>query len=805
MKPNFIVTARSCGLALGVVSLAAAGIAPAAAQESDENIPLPPVTVEASQAPKKPKKAAAKKAKPATVQAPASTPPAPAPERTPASSYQGATGPANGYVARDSATATKTGTPLIETPQSVSVIPRKQIEQQGAESASDALHYTAGVIVDQRPASRYDIVNIRGLGNLQSFVHFQDGLKLQRGLNFDVPVVDPYLLERIEVFKGPASVLFGQVGVGGLVNFVSKKPTDEPFGEIGVTIGTHERRQLAFDFGGPVDRNGELSYRIAGLARETGTDIYGVDEERWAIAPSLTWRPSAATTLTILGSYLNDPKSSYSVAVPALGSALPSPQGQIPHFFNPGDPSYDSFTREQASIGYEFEHQFDSIWTVRQNFRYMSLETEFAGIQTAGLVANQPQITRNKSLTQNSGDYFGVDNQAEARFTTGFARHTLLFGLDHQRSSADAKLSGGGPATAVSPINYTNPVYGLAVARPPLANDNEGETEQTGIYIQEQLKVGNWIALLGARYDWADYDFKSGPINGAATTTVSQKDEEFTWRGALMYTFDNGLAPYFSYSTSFEPITGTAVDFAGNPFKPTTGEQYELGVKYEPRGLNALITASVFDITLENVQTPDPDHTFANGPWPCALTANAICQTQAGEVRTRGFEIEGRASVNENLDVVAAYTYLDTEITKSNQTFNLGGGVVVPERGRRPTAIPEHMASFWAFYTFHEGPLNGFGFGGGVRYVGETFGNRANTWTVDSNVLVDAAMRYDFGALSTSFEGYSLQVNASNLFDEEYISSCGAFGGGLPATTATNSGCYYGVGRNVMATLKYQW
>ena len=201
MKPNFIVTARSCGLALGVVSLAAAGIAPAAAQESDENIPLPPVTVEASQAPKKPKKAVAKKAKPATVQAPAPTPQAPAPERTPASSYQGATGPANGYVARDSATATKTGTPLIETPQSVSVIPRKQIEQQGAESASDALHYTAGVIVDQRPASRYDIVNIRGLGNLQSFVHFQDGLKLQRGLNFDVPVVDPYLLERIEVFK----------------------------------------------------------------------------------------------------------------------------------------------------------------------------------------------------------------------------------------------------------------------------------------------------------------------------------------------------------------------------------------------------------------------------------------------------------------------------------------------------------------------------------------------------------------------------------------------------------------------------
>lgn len=801
MKSNRIVSARSCGLASVLACLSAICLAPAVAQQSGESVPLPAVTVETTaQAKKQQKKAAAKKAAPK-----AAPQPLPAPVAAPAgpsrSPTEAATGPVEDFVARDSATGTKTGTPLIETPQSISVVPRKQIEQQGAESVSDALHYTAGVIVDQRPASRYDIVNIRGLGSLQSFVHFQDGLKLNRGLNFDVPVVDPYLLERIEVFKGPASVLFGQVGVGGIVNFVSKKPTDEPFGEIGVTLGTHERRQLAFDFGGPVDRDGKLSYRITGLGRETGTDIYGVDEERWAIAPSLTWRPTTATTLTILGTYLNDPKSSYSVAVPALGSGLPSPYGKIPHFFNPGEPGYDSFTREQASAGYLFEHRFDQVWTVRQNFRYMSLDTEFAGIQTSGLNVSdpsQPRITRNKSLTQNSSDSYAVDNQAEARFATGAARHTVLFGLDYQHTSSDARLSGGGPAAAVPPIGYTNPVYGLPITRPDLLTHNKGETEQTGIYVQEQLKIGGWVALLGARYDWAEFDYESGPLGGAATTTAAQKDEEFTWRGALLYNFDNGLAPYFSYSTSFEPITGTAVDYQGNPFKPTTGEQYELGVKYEPRGLNALITASVFDITLQDVQTPDPDH------MGCGSGPTSACLTQTGEVRTRGFEIEGRASLSENVDIVAAYTYLDTEVTKSNQEF-IVDGVTVSEVGKRPTAIPEHMASFWAFYTFHEGPLDGFGFGGGVRYIGETYGNRPNTWTVDSTLLVDAAVRYDFGALSPAFDGYSLQVNAVNLFDEEYISSCGAFGGGLPATTGTNSGCYYGTGRNVMATLKYQW
>ncbi|MCC7250634.1 MAG: TonB-dependent siderophore receptor [Hyphomicrobium sp.] len=771
------------------------------------------MTVEASQPKKQQKKAATKKAPlTAAQQSPAPQAPSPASSQT---GYQGATGPANGYVARESATATKTGTPLIETPQSVSVVPRKQIEQQGAESVSDALHYTAGVIVDQRPASRYDIVNIRGLGSLQSFVHFQDGLKLQRGLNFDVPVVDPYFLERIEVFKGPSSVLYGQVGVGGLVNFVSKKPTDEPFGEVGVTFGTHERKQLAFDFGGPVDRAGKVSYRITGLGRETETDIYGVEEERWAIAPSLTWRPSTATTLTILGSYLNDPKSSYSVAVPALGSALPSPVGQIPHFFNPGEPSYDSYTREQASIGYLFEHQFDSVWTVRQNFRYMSLDTEFAGVQTsgpAGPAVATPTITRNRSLTKNTGDYVAIDNQAEAKFTTGALRHTVLAGIDHQRSWSDAWAAAGGGGAVVTPISYVNPVYGLVIPRPPFATHNSGETEQTGIYAQEQLKFGNWVALLGARYDWASYDYDSAnAVTGAVTTRISQKDEDFTWRGGLLYNFDNGFAPYFSYSTSFEPVTGTAltaVDYQGNPFKPTTGEQYELGFKYEPRGFNAFITASVFDITLQNVLTPDPDHVSTVGNvYPCnpapLPNVSTICQTQTGEVRTRGFEIEGRASLNENLDVVAAYTYLDTEITKSNP-FTVGG-VTVSDQGKRPTAIPEHMASFWAFYTFHEGPLDGFGFGGGVRYIGETYGNRLNTWTVDSTLLVDAAVSYDFGAISPAFDGYSLQVNAINVFDEEYLSSCGAFGGGLAATTGTNSGCYYGTGRNVMATLKYQW
>jgi iron complex outermembrane receptor protein len=703
-------------------------------------------------------------------------------------------------VASDSATGTKTGTPLIETPQSISVIPRDQIEQQGAVSISDALHYTPGVIVDVRPSSRYDIVNIRGLGNLQSFVHFQDGLKLQRGMNFDVPVTDPYLLERIEVFKGPASVLYGQVGVGGLVNLVSKKPTNDPFGEIAVQYGTNGHKQVGFDFGGPLDREGQLSYRLTGLARESGTDIYGVDEERFAIAPSITWRPTTATTLTILASYLNDPKSSYSVAVPAIGSALPNGAfPRIPHYFNPGDPAYDTFKREQAQVGYLFEHRFDDVWTVRQNFRYMSLDTTFAALQTSGPATptGTTSITRNKSLTINSVDTFAVDNQAEAKFVSGGVKHTFLFGLDYQYSSADGELSGGGTGAAAPAIDYLNPVYGLTIARPAIATLNSAESSQLGIYAQDQIKIGNLSAVIGGRYDWASYDFDTRSVAGVVGTGADIDDKKFTWRAGLLYQFDNGIAPYVSYATSFEPVQGVAVDASGNPFKPTTGEQYEVGIKYQPVGVNALFTVALFDVRLQDVLTPSG----VSAP-PCPTG----CQVQTGEVRTRGIELEARASLNRSLDIVAGYTYLDSEVTKSSRVFpQPGGAPAIDEVGKRPTAVPQHMASLWAFYTFHEGSLAGLGFGGGVRYFGETYGNLINTWTVDSHFLVDAAVSYDFGVLSPQFRGFKAQVNATNLFDEEYLASCGPFGGGLPATTGTNSGCHYGAGRTVLATFKYQW
>lgn len=793
---------RRLAIWMGAAAVAAMGASPATAQQSQSPSTLPPVVVETpapSATPKAkapPKRAASKKAAARRQRAARSQSAAPAaqpsqsqfplpPAGTQSSSYQAATGPVGGVVATESTTGTKTGTPIMETPQSLSVVPREQIVQQAAESISDALHYTPGVIVEQRPASRYDIVNIRGLGSLQSFVHFMDGLKMQRGLNFDVPVMDAYLLERVEVMKGPASVLYGQVGVGGIVNLVSKKPLDQPFGEIAVQFGSHSRKQIGFDVGGPVDASGSVSYRIAGIAREVGTDIYGVEEERFAIAPSLTFRPTSSTTLTVLGTYLNDPESSYSVGVPALGTALPYASGKIPFYLNPGDPTYDAFKREQASIGYLFEHRFDSVWTVRQNLRYMSLDTDFQALQTAGLSGTN--LIRRASHTVNNNDTFAVDTQAEARFRTGAVSHTMLLGVDYQSVDAAAQL---GSSSTNYRLDFNNPVYGASIVLPPITTKNDGEATQKGLYAQDQIRIGNLIGVLGGRYDWATYDFTSRSAStGATTAAVSQEDEEFTWRGGLMYEIAPGIAPYFSYATSFEPITGTAVDWQGNPFKPTTGEQYEVGLKLQPTR-KSLVTLSLFDIALQNVQTPDPTH--SGGGYPCGTT----CQTQTGEVRTRGLEIEGRANVSRNLDLIAGYTYLDTEVTKTNTAAELG---------KRPTAIPEHMAAMWAYYTFHEGSLRGFGLGGGVRYVGATYGNTINTWKVDDVTLVDAALSYDFGVLSHSMKGFQLQLNATNLFDREYLASCGAFGGGFAGNAATNSACYYGAGRNVLATLRYKW
>jgi iron complex outermembrane receptor protein len=685
-----------------------------------------------------------------------------------------------GYVAPVTTTGSKTDTPLIEAPQSVGVVTRDQIDDQAAQSVSQALRYTAGVLGEVRPSARYDSVFVRGFGGQgtgAAFVNFLDGLRQGRGLYFGVPNTDPYLLERIEVLRGPASVLYGQTGVGGLVNLVSRRPMADHVNEVRVEAGSHALLQTGFDLGGKLTEDGTFLYRLTGLARTANTQFDHTEEQRIAIAPAFTWRPDDNTTLTVLSSYQKDPEGGFYNFVPATGTVLSNPNGKISRDFFGGDPAYDRYDRTQASIGYQLEHRLDDTWTLRQNFRYSHIDAEVNVLSIRSVTNNRTGL-RSSSYVSDHANAFALDNQAQATFTTGPVRHTALFGLDWQRTSARGRQ---GLGTAPS-IDLFNPTYFQSI--PPIYTTAAGitnqELDQLGAYAQDQIAIGKWRFNLGLRYDTASIGTTTHQASGANAAQISQVDDELTWRVGGLYLFDNGLAPYASYSTSFLPNTGTSAPQRGMaPFDPTTGEQYEVGLKYQPPGLNSFIQVAAYHIRQENVLTRDA--LYSTGALNYSIAQ--------GEIRSRGIEVEGRASLTEGLDLIGTYSYIDAEITKSN---NLVAGQSV--QGNRVPQVPRHMASGWADYAFREGPLRGLSLGGGVRYIGSTYGDEANSFKVDAVTLFDAAVRYDLGARFERAKGLELAVNAQNIADKDYVASC-----------SSSNNCYYGTGRLVLGSVRARW
>lgn len=677
-----------------------------------------------------------------------------------------ASGPVNGYVARRSETATKTDTPIMETPQSITVVTRDQMDDQGATTVSQALRYSAGVLGETRLSSggRYDSVFIRGFGGAGSgagFVNNLDGLRYLRGVNFLVPSFEPWGLERVEVLRGPSSVVFGQVKPGGLINMVSKRPRDEKHGEVQLRVGDRQRAEMAFDIGGPIDPQKTWLYRVVGLGRTADTQVDYTQDQRIFIAPSVTYRPNGATTFTLMASFQRDPETGFYGFIPAVGTVLPSRAGRIRSEFFPGEPRFEGYSRNQANLGWAFEHRFSDVLTFRQNVRVSDLESRFRTVAVGGIAADQKTLTRRVTMSNEKARTAGIDNQLQADFRTGPLTHKVLFGVDGYWTDGTAFTGAGG---TVQTIDFTNPIYGrLPFALPALAGTKQ-TTAQYGIYLQDQIKLDRLSLVVGGRFDRAE-----ARTRAMSTGVLTKQDDTArTGRVALMYNFDNGFAPYASYSTSFDPQAGTT--FAGTPFKPTEGEQFEAGFKYEPPGMNAFLQASVYQLTQTNVPTTDLAHpTF---------------QIQTGEVRARGIEVEARATVFENLDLVAAYTYTDAEVTKSS-------GV---DLHKRPTVVPRHTAALWGHYTFRTGVLSGLGLGAGVRYVGSGAGDPANTFSTPAYTLVDAAISYDLAAASPALKGWKVQVNAQNLFDKEYISGC--YG-----TTQ----CSFGLRRTVLATLSYRW
>ena len=675
-------------------------------------------------------------------------------------------GATDGFVAISGSTGTKTDTPLIETPQSVSVVTRDQMTAQGATTVPEALRYTSSVLSEQRGNSTAGAPYLYSRGfTLEQFL---DGTRLPSDSNFGyaIPSFDPYGLERIDVLHGPSSVLYGQANPGGIANLVSKQPTTTPLHEIFVSTGSHNRAEVGVDFGGSLTKDGTLSYRLTALGLDASTQVEGVKEKRIFVAPAITWRPDDATTLTVLAKYQRDPDAGYYNYLPSLGTVFANPNGQISSHLNPGDPDFDHHTRNQYSIGYNFEHRFDSVWTVRQNLRYTVVSDDLANVfPYPNGFANSDNTTINRYAFTNdeTAKFFTVDNQAQAKFDTGPLSHTALVGFDFQRVLFKQTVG----SDFVEPqLNVFSPVY-LPITTPTATSNDQVRMTQYGAYAQDQIAYGKWRWLIGGREDWANAD-DANPLGGY---TYAYSQRAFTWRTGLLYLFDSGFAPYFSYSKSFDPQLG--VSFGGGPLKPTTAEQYEAGIKYQPPGYNSFISAAIFDLRERNVASGDPDHEGYS--------------VQIGQIRARGLELEGHASLTNNLDISASYTYLNNVTTQSNLTAQTLGGTTVSLQGLEPWGIPRHSASAWADYSLHSGALLGLGFGAGIRYIGSSF-DQSNTIEVPSRTLVDAAVHYDTG------KHWLLSLNGKNLFNRQYVAAC-----------QTSGICNYGDGVEVLATARYRW
>lgn len=662
-------------------------------------------------------------------------------------------GPVDGYVATRSGTGTKTDTPLIETPQSVSVVTAEQMKAINATSVTAALGYTPGVSAQSPAFTRMvDDVMIRGFNVASGDTGMlRDGMKLQSNV-YDGSQ-EPYGLERVEVLRGPSSILYGQLSPGGVVNAVTKRPTLTPLHEINLEYGSYDRKQVSADLGGPLTADGAFSYRLTGLVRDAENWVDYVDDDKSYFAGGLTWRPSSATSLTLQGSY-QEIHTKFAPPMPYDVLA----DGTIPRDLFIGEPDYDRYDSTMYTVGYLLEHSFGERLKLRQAMRYYSATVEWDYLSFGTLTGST--LTRGVSDRSEKSTGFTTDTSIEAKVETGPAQHTLLAGLDYYRMTYDRNRFTG----SVAPLeDIYNPVYDATPIINPTNIGFNQSGDQLGVYLQDQIKLWDrWVVLLGGRQDWASSE-QTSYYTGA---TTEQDDSALTGRAGLVYLFDNGIAPYVSFSQSFSPNPGA--DLNGNAFEPTEGTQYELGLRYEPPGMDVLVSAAIYQLIEKNVLTPDPvDPTFS---------------VQTGEVRSRGIELEAKASLG-NLNLIGSYAYTDARTTESNDPSEIG---------ERVWLVPYHTLGVWADYGFDDLGVEGLRIGAGVRYASST-NNFDSDEDAPARTLVDALVSYDLGALDPVLEGGALALNASNLFDDEYF------------TCVTSTGCRYGAPRTITATLSYSW
>ncbi|OZI74082.1 TonB-dependent siderophore receptor [Bordetella genomosp. 12] len=654
------------------------------------------------------------------------------------------TGAFSGYAATDSNTAMKTDTPLLETPQSISVVGRDEMDSRGVQDIMDVVRYTAGITTNTYgPDNRgWDDISIRGFSSYYS--SYRDGLALTpAGVSYYMS--EPYGLERVDVLRGPSSMVFGQGDAGGIINKVSKQPNGSAIREVELQYGSFDRKQVGVDIGDAIGENG-LSYRLVGLGLDSHDqdeypDGHKIDRTRVYVAPSVRWQPNAGTSFTLYAEYLKH-KS-----------------GEDPYYLNAygrytdvkmGDYSFSSFKQTQSSVGYHFETALNDNWKVAQNLRYAQISLDRRVVWVDSVDVDGRTLKRVARTWDDPLHQTGVDTQLQGKFRTGLAEHTFLAGMDWNEQIATANRYIG----LAPDLDLYNPVYGMHVDMPadPLAHYRQ-TVQVLGLYAQDQIKLDSrWMLTLGGRQDYV----KSTTHDYLAGDTTRQKDHAFSSRAALSYLFDAGWAPYLSYAESFLPNSGT--DAAGSPFLPSRGKQVELGLKYQPAGRKLLATLALFDLRKTNVVTYDP------------VTFDA---RQIGKQKSQGVELEVKGEVVPRLNMTASYTYQDIKVKRSADPQEVGKTLV---------GIPAHSAAVWMDYLWG----GGVGSGLGARYIGKRANDEYNTSFVGGVTLLD-------GSVYVERNAWRVALNVSNLLNRKYFSIC------------YHDECYRGTERNITLTARYRY
>ncbi|MFG1394874.1 TonB-dependent siderophore receptor [Xanthobacter agilis] len=696
LSVSAILASTTCSAALML------GATPSLAQETSDSVDLPTVTVQSTQ--------------------------------------ETAWGPVEGYIATRSGAGTKTDTPILQTPRSVSVVTRQEMDDRAAQNVVDAVSYTAGVVTGAYGYDpRFDDIYIRGF-SVTSRGDYRDSLSQASG-NFAYWRTEPYGLERIDIIKGPAGVLYGQTVPGGLINRISKMPVETPFAEVEAQLGDPNWLQAAFDIGGKAKEDGSILYRFTGVVRDADAPAAGTKNNEIYFAPALTFKDDS-TRLTLLANILGTklPASTY----------FYQPSGILTKV--PVGTNYNAIIQTQEQVGYQLEHDFNDVWTARQNLRYGHIDNHSYWLYPTGVTSGS-QVNVYAANYIEAFDTFQVDNQVQANFKTGPVEHKVLGGLDYLWADSNY---GMGYGYNVSPINLLDPNADNFAVMPAITDLYGGSMNQLGLYLQDQISFGEgWHLNIGGRQDFVD----SEQSDKTYLQNVTRTDQAFTWQAGLLYEFSNGIAPYVSYATSFLPSLN--VDADGSLLEPSTGEQYEAGVKFQPKGGRSFFTLSAYQIKQDNYAVPDP---------------TSYVYSPVGNIRVRGFEAEALLELAQGLDMTAAYTYTQGTILSSADTSTIG---------KTPVNMPENVASLWLKYTFLDGPMKGFGVGGGIRYYSGFWADNNNTYKNKSQYPVDAAIYYEKDA-------WKLQLNAKNMFNQE--------------EALQNEGYWYWQqGRTVLASARYRW